>query len=70
MEHTEDEMIRCGEKDCKHRTRDGGCAANAEVKGTIRSAPPIGRKFLYCDKYEPKDGIWEYRDTIRRAIEE
>ena len=71
MEHTEDEMIRCGEKDCKYRTREGGCAVNAEVKSAIKSAPPIGRrKFLYCDKYETKDGIWEYRDTIRRAIEE
>lgn len=69
MEHTEDEMIRCGEKDCKYRTRDGGCAANAEVKGPTIKVPPIRGKYLYCDRYESKEGIWECRDTIRRAIE-
>ena len=63
-------MIRCGEKDCKHRTRDGGCAANAEIKRAFKAYPPDGIRFLYCEKYEPKDGTWEYRDTIRRVIEE
>lgn len=63
-------MIHCGEENCKNRTREGGCSENAELKAIFKCAPPIGMRFLYCDKYEPKDGTWDCRDTIRRAIEE
>lgn len=63
-------MIRCGEKDCEYRTRDGGCREDVIFKPAFKAAPPIGMRFMYCDKYEPKEGIWDCRDTIRREIEE
>lgn len=62
-------MIRCGETECRNRTRDGGCRADAEVKGVIKICPPDGTRLLYCDKFDPKDDIWEFRETIRRALE-
>ena len=69
MEHTEDEMIRCGETDCKYNGRNGKCEADAKLEDALM-VPTKNGLLLLCDRFIPKIETWEYKAVIRRAIEE
>lgn len=69
MEHTEDEMIRCDVTDCKYRGKGGKCEADVRLTYALLT-PERGGRYLSCNKYEKRDGVWEGVKVIRRAIEE